>query len=108
MAGGEAAARHRHTRDRIVRAAAAHLSQTDPCRLDDEELPRLKGIYRRAWVRNNLLVKRAAEIGQALEDASVRALLVEGIRSPSPAQSSLVRMLLGRLAGFIDVNATCG
>ncbi|CAN5682847.1 hypothetical protein BH18ACT13_BH18ACT13_10090 [soil metagenome] len=47
--------------------------------LDDADLPRLKGVYRRAWVTNNLLVERTKESSAALAEAGVRALFVEGV-----------------------------
>ena len=37
-----------------------NVAQTDPA---DPLLPRLKGIYRRSWVKNNLLLGRTSEIG---------------------------------------------
>jgi len=44
----------------------------------DPELPRLKGIYRRSWVKNNLLLSRTSEIGDALQAAGIPALFLEG------------------------------
>jgi len=41
-------------------------------------LARLKGIYRRAWVRNNLLLERTSATAEALGTAGIRALFVEG------------------------------
>jgi Uncharacterised nucleotidyltransferase len=45
---------------------------------DDSRLPRLKGIYRRAWVRNNLLLERSASIARSLRAAGISPLLLEG------------------------------
>ena len=47
--------------------------------LDDIDLPRLKGIHRRTWVRNNLLVERSKATSAALYEAGIRAELVEGV-----------------------------
>jgi PST family polysaccharide transporter len=47
-------------------------------RPDDPELPRLKGIYRRSWVKNNLLLGRTAEIARTLGNAGIPALFLEG------------------------------
>lgn len=52
-----------------------NLSSTE---YDDPLLPRLKGIYRRAWVKNNLLLERTKEIGEALRAAGIQALFLEG------------------------------
>lgn len=46
---------------------------------DDADLPRLKGVYRRAWVTNNLLVERTKESSAALAEAGVPALFIEGV-----------------------------
>ena len=45
---------------------------------DDPELPRLKGISRRSWVKNNLLLGRASEIVGTLRAAGIPALFLEG------------------------------
>ena len=45
---------------------------------DDPRLPRLKGIYRRSWVKNNLLLGRTSEIAVTLRDAGIPALFLEG------------------------------
>jgi hypothetical protein len=45
---------------------------------NDPELPRLKGIYRRSWVKNNLLLGRMSAIGETLRAAGVPALFLEG------------------------------
>jgi hypothetical protein len=45
---------------------------------EDGRLPRLKGIYRRAWVRNNLLLERTRDIAEALRTADIRTLFLEG------------------------------
>jgi O-antigen/teichoic acid export membrane protein len=45
---------------------------------DDAELPRLKGISRRSWVKNNLLLGRASEIAGTLRAAGIPALFLEG------------------------------
>jgi O-antigen/teichoic acid export membrane protein len=44
----------------------------------DPELPRLKGIYRRSWVKNNLLLGRTSEIAETLRAAEIPALFLEG------------------------------
>jgi hypothetical protein len=44
----------------------------------DPELPRLKGIYRRCWVKNNLLLGRTSEISGTLRAAGIPALFLEG------------------------------
>jgi hypothetical protein len=41
-------------------------------------LERLKGIYRREWVRNSVLVERTKEVVASLDAAGIRALFVEG------------------------------
>src|SRR5581483_7792401 len=41
-------------------------------------LPRLKGIYRRSWVKNNLLLRRTREIAETLDAAGLRPLFLEG------------------------------
>ena len=46
---------------------------------EDPLLPRLKGIYRKTWVTNNLLVERTRDLGDALRDAGIRALFIEGV-----------------------------
>jgi hypothetical protein len=46
---------------------------------DDELLPRLKGIYRKTWVTNNLLVARTGETHEALEREGIQSVFVEGI-----------------------------
>lgn len=45
---------------------------------DDPELPRLKGIYRRSWVKNNLLLGRTSEIAGVLGAAGIPSLFLEG------------------------------
>jgi polysaccharide transporter, PST family len=45
---------------------------------DDPGLPRLKGIYRRSWVKNNLLLRRTCEISETLHATGVRPLFLEG------------------------------
>src|SRR5439155_10104749 len=45
----------------------------------DSVLPRLKGIYRRTWARNNLLLERTREDADALRMAGIPALLLEGV-----------------------------
>lgn len=44
----------------------------------DSVVERLKGIYRREWVRANLLVEQTKEIAMTLREADVRALFIEG------------------------------
>jgi hypothetical protein len=46
---------------------------------DDAVSSRLKGVYRRTWVKNNLLAQRTNETSAALVEAGIRALFVEGI-----------------------------
>jgi O-antigen/teichoic acid export membrane protein len=46
---------------------------------DDPRLPRLKGIYRRSWVKNNVLVGRTSEIAEELQAAGIPALFLEGV-----------------------------
>jgi hypothetical protein len=46
---------------------------------EDALLPRLKGVYRSAWVRNNLLAERLAEVVAAFESAEVESLLLGGL-----------------------------
>lgn len=45
---------------------------------DDALMPRLKGIYRRAWVKNHLLLERLKDTVEVLEGARIRSLVVEG------------------------------
>lgn len=47
--------------------------------VDDPVLPRLKGIYRKAWATNSLLAGRTTEAARALGDADIPALFVEGV-----------------------------
>jgi Uncharacterised nucleotidyltransferase len=46
---------------------------------DNYGLSRLKGIYRKTWVTNNLLMERTAAVAEALREANVPALFVEGV-----------------------------
>jgi Uncharacterised nucleotidyltransferase len=46
---------------------------------DDVDLQRLKGIYRRTWVKNNLLLARTKAIGEALAEIQIRAEFIEGV-----------------------------
>ena len=48
------------------------------CGSDDPLLPRLKGIQRNAWVRNNLLLERTGQTAEVLEAAGIRPLFVGG------------------------------
>jgi hypothetical protein len=43
---------------------------------DDPLLPRLKGIYRNSWVKNNLLVERLADAVEALAAVGVETVLI--------------------------------
>jgi len=52
-----------------------NLAQTCP---DEPLLPRLKGIYRRSWVTNNLLLGTTSEIASTLQAAGLPALFLEG------------------------------
>lgn len=45
---------------------------------DDSLLPRLKGIYKNTWVRNNLLLERTGETADALGSAGLRPLFLGG------------------------------
>ena len=45
---------------------------------EDTDLARLRGVYRRTWVKNNLLLGRTLETTEALGDQNVPALFVEG------------------------------
>jgi len=45
---------------------------------DDPVVQRAKGIYRREWVRANLLAEHTKEIAATLREAGIRALYVEG------------------------------
>ena len=47
--------------------------------LDDPLLPRLKGIYRKTWVTNNLLLGRTRETHAALEEAGLQGVFMEGV-----------------------------
>ena len=46
---------------------------------DDPELPRLKGLYRHAWYRNQLLFRRVAEVVRRFREAGVETLVLKGI-----------------------------
>jgi O-antigen/teichoic acid export membrane protein len=59
----------------LMPLAYRNLSQTSP---DDPRLPRLKGMYRRSWVKNNLLLGSTRQIAETLEAAVVPALFLEG------------------------------
>jgi polysaccharide transporter, PST family len=59
----------------LMPLAYRNLSAVHP---DDPELPRLKGIYRRSWVKNNLLLGRTSEIADALRAAGIPTLFLEG------------------------------
>jgi hypothetical protein len=52
-----------------------NLTQSCP---DEPLLPRLKGIYRRSWVKNNLLLGTTSEIANTLRGAGLPALFLEG------------------------------
>lgn len=43
---------------------------------EDPDLPRLKGIYRNSWVRNNLMVEALAQVHDALGEAGVEAVMI--------------------------------
>src|SRR5581483_5744746 len=51
----------------------------EEARVDDPDLPRLKGIYRNTWVRNTLLLERLREAIGACGSAGVPVLLVGSI-----------------------------
>jgi hypothetical protein len=46
---------------------------------DDPLLGRLKGIYRKTWVTNKLLVQRTTETAEALQADDIPALFIEGV-----------------------------
>jgi hypothetical protein len=65
----------------------SRLAETLP---DDALLERLKGVYRREWVRSSVLAERTKEVSATLREASVDALFIEGAvlahrYYPSPA-----------------------
>jgi hypothetical protein len=66
---------------------------------DDVDLPRLKGIYRRTWVRNNLLVERTAATAGALLESGIRAEFIEGVVLASRVYGELGL----RPTSFVDV-----
>jgi hypothetical protein len=66
---------------------------------DDPVVQRLKGIYRREWVRANLLAEHTEEIVATLGGVDVRALYVEG--APLADRFYLERGL--RPSWFVDV-----
>lgn len=43
------------------------------------QLPRIKGIYRRAWYHNQLLIGAGLEMIRALQDANIPVLLMKGV-----------------------------
>jgi len=45
----------------------------------DADLPRLKGVYRRSWVKNNLLSERTKEIHEILAEIGIQAVFIEGV-----------------------------
>ena len=59
----------------LLPLAYRNISRTNP---DDPLLPQLKGIYRRSWVKNNLLLGSTSQIAETLQTAGVRALFLEG------------------------------
>jgi hypothetical protein len=46
--------------------------------VDEPLLPRLKGIYRNTWYKSNVLLERVAKTAEALDAASVPAIVVGG------------------------------
>ena len=54
-------------------------SNLSEARHEDVDLPRLKGIYRRSWVKNSLLVERSKAASEALSESNARAEFVEGV-----------------------------
>jgi len=46
---------------------------------DDPLLPRLKGIRRKTWVANRLLLERTGQAGATLREAGIPALFVDGV-----------------------------
>lgn len=46
---------------------------------EEPALSRLKGIYRKTWVANNLLAERTGAVAETLREAGVSALFVEGV-----------------------------
>lgn len=51
----------------------------DTAGVEDPELPRLKGIYRSTWVKNNMLVERLRTTAEAFRTAEVPLLVVGSI-----------------------------
>src|SRR3990170_600967 len=47
--------------------------------IDDPELPRVKGLYRRTWYRNQLVIERAGATLQTLHDAGIATLVLKGV-----------------------------
>ena len=66
---------------------------------DDVDLPRLKGVKRRTWVRNNLLVERTTATAKALLESGIRAEFVEGV----VLESRFYDELGLRPTSFVDV-----
>ena len=54
----------------------SRLAETVP---DEPLLERLKGVYRREWVRSSVLAERTKEVASTLAAAGIRALFVEGV-----------------------------
>jgi hypothetical protein len=50
-----------------------------PASLDESDRHKLKGAYRAAWLRNQLLFKRAAEALHLLHEAGIRTMLLKGV-----------------------------
>ena len=59
----------------LLPLAYRNVSRTTP---DDPLLPRLKGIYRRSWVKNNLLLGTTSQIADTLRSVGVQTLFLEG------------------------------
>src|SRR5262245_35752063 len=49
------------------------------CGLSSPVLPRIKGVHRHAWCRNQVLFARIAETIDALENAGIRTMLLKGV-----------------------------
>jgi hypothetical protein len=64
-----------HTAFELLPLIYRNVRQAGP---EDNDLARLRGVYRRTWVKNNLLLGRTLETADALADENVPALLVEG------------------------------
>lgn len=83
--------------------------------IDDPLLPRLKGIYRNTWVKNNLLLERTSQTAEALASADINPVFLTGATlaerfypdlglRPSPSIELLVD---GKRAATACAHLTC-